>query len=61
MCLLFKKSFNFQGQLTDKSFEFAIHSNQDENQDRYEKIGEAITEHVYQLMQEPPTCWPRLH
>ncbi len=40
--------------LTDKSFNFATHSNQDENEERYEKIGEVITEHVYHLMQEPP-------
>lgn len=38
------------GTITDKPYEFEVSTNARHNQDRYEALGEVITEHVYQML-----------
>lgn len=39
------------GSLTDRPYEFQVSSSHAENQERYEALGEVITEHVYKLLE----------
>lgn len=58
----FGYTFNNQGQLrqidpesgdlTDKSYQFEISDSRAENQRHYEALGEAITEYVYELLDQ---------
>lgn len=38
------------GELTDKSFDFEVSKSHSENQKNYENLGETITDHVYELL-----------
>lgn len=40
------------GQLTNEPFQFEVSSNHQYNQNRYEAIGDVITEYVYNLLEE---------
>lgn len=40
------------GNLTDKPFQFEVSDSRAENQKNYEELGEAITEYVYELMDQ---------
>ena len=47
-------SFSPSGKFLDskgKGFEFAVYSSQTKNQLRYEKVGNAVTDHIYQVME----------
>lgn len=39
------------GSVTDKPFNFEVSDSRSENQQHYEDLGEAITDHVYELLE----------
>ena len=46
--------FTDEGEFLDKSgnkFEYAVHPIQTKNQERYEDVGEAVTDHIYKVME----------
>ncbi|GAB1605092.1 cotranscriptional regulator FAM172A homolog isoform X1 [Argonauta hians] len=52
----FNYEFNKKGQLrhieTGESFKYHVSHNQRENEKHYEEVGEAVTDHIYELLQK---------